>query len=288
MTDDHTRVQGLRAAAAVLESILEDAYAACVPGAMTLDIDRAVERAIKAAGATSLFKGYRQGNSPPFPACTCIAVNDEVVHGIPSTRLIEPGDAVSIDVGIRSDGWCADSGSTLLVPGGDPDLLAARHALITQTRAVLDHAVKLAKPGARWSTIAKSLEDLTLDSGYRLVEEYVGHAIGTNLHEPPKVPSYWSGFAGEDFTLTPGMVLAIEPMLVEPADHPAPQRKNTAQRAQILRASDGWTVSTRDKASACHEEFMVLITDHDAEVLTPRARAPLTRDLSEPIPASRG
>lgn len=273
-------VERCRAAGAVVIDALRAARALCVPGTTTAEIDQAVGEVLAFKGAEGLFRGYRQSDSPPFPADSCISVNDEVVHGIPGERVLKPADLVSVDVGVRLDGYCGDSAVSFLVPlpdSPDPDLLETyvdRARLIHATRHLLDTAIGMIQPGRRWSEIARWMERWTLDQGYDLVTEFVGHGIGSSLHEPPKVPCYWSGYVGQDFVLEPGMVLAIEPMLVlrDPSGWPAAPSVNGGglphPRAAIETAEDAWTIRTVSGATACHEEYMVLVGESNPEILT--------------------
>lgn len=273
-------VERCRAAGQVVIKALEAAHGLCVAGTTTLDIDRAITEVLDAHGATGLFRGYRQSDSPPFPAEACISVNDEVVHGIPGDRVLAPCDIVSVDVGVRLDGYCGDSAVSFLVPpspdadDGQRGTYRERAALIDDTRALLDGAIDLIRPGRRWSEIGRWMERATQDLERDLVTEFVGHGIGATLHEPPKVPCYWSGFVGQDFVLEPGMVLAIEPMLVlrDPTGWPDPPSVNGLglphPRAAIVTGEDGWTVRTLSGAVACHEEYMVLVGESAPEILT--------------------
>lgn len=256
-------IRAIERAAVVQRAILRSLADATRPGVRTAELETLARTLIEESGAEALFEGYRQGNSPPFPSPVCVSVNDEVVHGIPGERVIEAGDLVSIDVGIRLDGWCADSGTSVIaggVPGEGADLVAA-------TRRVLDFAIESVRVGVRWSAVARELERVTHELGFGIVTQYVGHGIGRELHEPPKVPAFWEGFHGSDFTLEEGQVLAIEPILTLAAGRPGP--------AKIRLARDGWTVTTEGGVLAAHEERMIVVerggartlgTDHERDV----------------------
>lgn len=271
-----------RAGSAVGE-VLRCAAGAATPGATTLDVNRAAAERMEALGATGLFRGYRRGSAPPFPGDVCISVNDEVVHGVPSSRRIAHGDIVSIDVGARIDGWCADAAVSVIAlnpAGAEPGpLLEARirrrRELLAQTTALLESAVRLARPGVVWSSIARALELEATEQGFCMVLEYCGHGIGRELHEPPKAPTVWTGFAGPDFTLAPGMVLAIEPILTSetPRAHLRPGEAGPRHRSAVVTRPDGWTVRTVSGADACHVEHTVAITPDGATVLTAPTRA---------------
>lgn len=276
-------IQSLRAAGRIAAVALKAGVSVCRAGVTTAEINGAVARKITQCGGEALFKGYRQGRSPPFPGACCVSVNEEVVHGIPGPRLIRPGDAVSIDVGVRLDGWCGDTATTVLVtsdsagfrgePGffapapGTPD--AAR--LIRVTRDVLAGCIAAIRPGVRWSEIAVVAERHAEKEQLGIVTEYVGHGLGRTLHEPPKVPCFATGFVGDDFVLEPGMVLAIEPLLTldgPAAWLPASEKPGPTARSAVCVARDGWTVRTVSGAWACHEEHSVLVTGRGADILT--------------------
>jgi len=273
-------VERCRAAGKVVIAALHAARDLCRAGVTTGEIDQAIREVLDTHSASGLFRGYRQNDSPPFPADACISVNEEVVHGIPGDRVLAPADLVSIDVGVRLDGYCGDSAVSLLVPLGEEPTKAQviafreRAELIRDTRQLLDGAIAMIRPGRRWSEIGRWMEQRTLDMGHDLVTEFVGHGIGQSLHEPPKVPCYWSGYVGQDFVLEPGMVLAIEPMLVlrDPSGWPEPPSVNGAglpyPRAVIETLADGWTIRTVSGAAACHEEYMVLVGDNETDILT--------------------
>lgn len=263
----------MRAAAELVADSLRAGREIAEQGVTTQEISTAIGNHAISKGGQLLFPGYRQGNSPPFPGEACVSVNDQVVHGVPARRRLQPGDLVSIDFGVKLNDWCGDSATSFVIPPNSEQSQAnakSREQLRTATKQILDLAIELITPSEPWSQIALKLERHTTELGYALVLEYVGHGIGTNLHEPPKVPSYWTGFTGVDFILRPGMVLAIEPLLTE---IPANERHALGDRAPIqcpvMLASDGWTVSTQSEVDACHEEAMVVVTESGAERLTP-------------------
>ncbi|MDX2116396.1 MAG: type I methionyl aminopeptidase [Planctomycetota bacterium] len=254
---------------------LHDALAASRPGVSTGEIDAVVERSLRGLGAEGLFRGYRQGASPPFPGTCCISVNEEIVHGIPGPRVLRAGDVVSIDVGLRLGGWCVDTARTLVVGGesGIGPAAVARESerlrLVEATRELLEVAISMMRPGRAWSAIALELERRAEATGFGLVTEYVGHGVGRDLHEGPKAPAYWSGFAGEDFELVPGLVLAVEPMLSAGRGVSDAARGGLpGWRMPVRLLSDGWTVVTADGSPAAHEEHTVAVTADGARVLT--------------------
>lgn len=267
-------IERLARAGEAVAGALRAATAACKPGATTEQIDAIARERIRAAGAESLFRGYRQGASPPFPADACVSVNEAVVHGVPGARQLQPGDVVSIDIGLVLDGWCGDSATTAIVEG-DSDNDAAPHStpgprtdtvpiaervrLVQTTRLVLDLAADRMAAGRAWSDIALELEQRTVDAGFGYVVDYVGHGIGEKLHEPPKAPCYWTGYTGPDFELTEGMVLAVEPLLVAGAG---------VGRVGVTVAGDGWTVLAPPGSFACHEEYMIAVGKAGGRVLS--------------------
>ena len=208
----------------------------------------------------------------------CVCVNDEVIHGIPGKRKINPDDLVGIDVGLQLDGWCGDVATSLVVSDSNEKLrrdpvglnrAKEAHALIADTRRVLQTALNMARPGVMWSSIGLEMERLTHQLGRGIITQYVGHGIGRQLHEPPKVPAYWSGFEGPDFCLQQGMVLAVEPILtvVPPRNqHSDPQKR--PYKAQIKLNADGWTIQTADGQLACHEERVIVIHKTGARLLS--------------------
>lgn len=256
----------IRQACDAAARVLREALAACRPGVTTRDIERAARRAIEQSGAEPIFLGLTQRDSAPFPACACVSINEEVAHGVPSSRVVARGDLVKIDLGLRLEGWCADIASTTVAGLEEPR--NPRRRAIDSSRDLIRLAISRILPGTRWSSIALELEQRAAALGYAIVAELVGHGIGRTPHEPPAVPTYWTGFTGDDFTLEPGMVLAIEPVLCFPREGPAPASE-AVRRAPVHLAANGWTCRTSDASLAVHEERMVLITPSGAEALAP-------------------
>lgn len=228
-------------------------------------IDRLVTRMIRDAGAEPLFLGYRGADAGSgFPAAACVSVNDEVIHGVPGERVIGEGDLVSVDVGLRLAGWCADMASSVII--GEDTRGAA--PLLEAGRCQVRTALALAGPGVQWSVVARALERGARDAGFGIVTEFVGHGIGRTLHELPKAPAYHTGFTGDDFVMEEGMVFTVEPILTAPArgSSEVPTRRD-GWRTPIFVREDGWTVATRHAEWSCHEERMLLITPRGAEIL---------------------
>jgi methionyl aminopeptidase len=244
----------MRAAGQVVAKALAEAAALVEPGVRTRQIDAAIEATFCQAGAEPLFKGVP--GKVPFPAASCISVNEEVVHGIPGERILRAGDLVSIDTGCRLAGWCADSAWTFSV--GPVDELKAR--LLSTGQRVLELAIDECSRRQRWSEIAARMVEEVRRAGFSMVEEYVGHGIGREMHEDPQVPNYVSrSLAHADFALQPGLVLAIEPMV------------NAGGKSTETNSRDHWTVVTRDRLPSVHFEHTVALTAEGPLVLTAAA-----------------
>lgn len=234
----------MRKAGRVVAEMHEACTRAAKPGATTADLDAAAREVLERRGARSNFLGYHG-----FPAVACISPNEVIVHGIPGGRVIDDGDIVSIDCGAIVEGWHADAAIT--VPVGSIDDASRR--LLACTKAALDAAIVCCAPGARLGDIGAAVEGVARGGGYSVVREYVGHGIGTAMHEDPEVPNY--GSAGRGLRLREGMVLAIEPML------------NVGRRTTRV-LPDGWTVVTADGSRSAHFEHSVAVTEDGPEVLT--------------------
>jgi methionyl aminopeptidase len=224
------------------------------PGISTGHLDRLAERHIRSSGATPSFLGYlgggKYGRGPhAFPASTCISIDSEVVHGIPGERTIRDGSIVSVDVGAILDGWHGDGARTFIV-GEVPE---ASRSLVETTRLAIMAGIGAAQPGARIDDISAAIEDVGRSRGYGIVRPFVGHGIGTKMHEDPQVPNYRTGRRGEQ--LQPGICLAIEPMF-------------TLGSGDVHVDGDGWTVSTSDGALAAHFEHTIAVTADGPRILT--------------------
>lgn len=214
------------------------------PGITTLDLERTAEEETRKRKAKPAFKGYRD-----YPYCLCTSVNDQVVHGMPSKRVLKDGDILSIDFGVLYEGFYGDSAIT--VPAGGVTGDAMR--LINVTAASLDRAIEAARVGNRLMDISSAVQKYVEAEGFSVVREFVGHGIGRELHEPPQVPNF--GEPGKGMRLKAGMVLAIEPMI------------NMGQSGvRIL--DDGWTAVTVDGSLSAHFEHTVAITENGPYVLT--------------------
>jgi methionyl aminopeptidase len=221
------------------------------PGATTRELDRAVEEVFLRHGAEPLFLGV--AGPVPVPAVTCISVNEQVVHGIPGDRVLKEGDIVSIDTGCRVRGWCGDAAFTH--PVGQVAARVAR--LLETTRDVLHLAVELLGQSGRWSEVAQAMQRFVTAAGFAVVEQFVGHGIGREMHEPPQIPNFDSPALrdGEDFRLAPGLVLAIEPMV-------------NIGRKDVECLPDHWTQVTSDGGYSAHFEHTVALTHGGPRILT--------------------
>ena len=241
------QVDKMQASAEILASVFLEIRKMVNPGVSTLAIDNAIESLILDAGCIPSFKGYHG-----FPASACISINEEVVHGIPSERLLQDGDIVGIDVGLIKDGWHADSAETL--PIGELDANAVK--LLTVTEECLERAIAAVKPGAKLSVIGIAVEDHAKANGFSIVESLVGHGIGRNLHEDPQVPNFRC-FTMPDPVMEEGLVIAIEPMI-------------NAGTKRVFTARDEWTILTADRKLSAHYEHTIAVTADGAKVLTRR------------------
>jgi methionyl aminopeptidase len=221
------------------------------PGITTAEIDAAVEQFFHNRKAEPLFKGVP--GPVPFPAVTCMSINEEVVHGIPSDRALKEGDILSIDTGCRLNGWCGDAAVTTPVGEIDPKV----QELVDVTRGVLDLAIEQMGHCSLWSEVAVQMENYVKDHGFAVVEAFVGHGIGREMHEDPQVPNFASKQLRRsgDFELVPGLVIAVEPMVNLGSKH-------------IRTRPDHWTQATVDGKPSAHFEHTVAIRPSGPYVLT--------------------
>ena len=237
-------IAGIDRACRVVHAILEELRGLAAPGVTTGELDRVAEDRLAAMGARPAFKGYHG-----FPACVCISVNEEVVHGIPSARrALQDGDIVSLDFGAVKGGWYGDAAIT--VPVGSPAPEALR--LIEVTREALRRGAAAALPGGRLGDVGAAVQRWVEEQGFSVVRDFVGHGIGRALHEAPPIPNF--GVPGSGVRIRPGMVLAIEPMV-------------NAGRPEVDILADGWTAVTLDGSLSAHFEHTVAVTDAGPVVL---------------------
>ena len=242
-------IEKIRRASEIVAECLNLAETMMVPGVATAEIDRAVEAHIRSRKARPAFKGYGL-KTKPFPAATCISINEEVVHGIPGPRRLEAGMIVSVDVGVQCDGYYGDGAQTFAIGEVDEE----KQRLLVATRDALEQTVDRIIPNvSRLSDIWHNIQIRVEADGFSVVRDLVGHGIGRNLHEEPQIPNY--GVPGCGVVLKPGMVLAIEPMI-------------NAGTYAVKTLPDGWTVVTADGKPSAHFEYTVALKEHGAERLS--------------------
>ena len=239
------QIATMRRAGLVVAETLDLVRRRITPGMTTGDLDALAEAYIRDSGATPSFLGYHG-----FPASLCVSVNDEVVHGIPGWRVLADGDLVSIDCGAIVDGWHGDAAITVALGEVPPE----QQALLATCQQALERGIAAARVGGRVTDISAAIEEHVRSSGpYGIVEDYVGHGIGSAMHQPPNVPNY--GRRGRGPRLVPGLALAVEPMLV-------------LGRPETDVLDDDWTVVTRDGSRAAHFEHTFAMTADGPWVLT--------------------
>ncbi|HEY8922168.1 MAG TPA: type I methionyl aminopeptidase [Candidatus Limnocylindria bacterium] len=241
----------MRHAGTILANVLRVLEGELRPGVATAELDAIAERMIRDAGATPSFLGYGGSRQTiPFPGAICVSLNDEVVHGIPSTgRRISAGDVVGLDIGCIWQGWHADTARTFAV-GPIPERLAR---LIDATRRGMEAGIAAAVAGNRLGDVGAAIEAIAHEHGYGIVRPFVGHGIGTAMHEDPQVPNY--GRPGTGMRIEAGMCFAIEPMFNLGGD-------------DVALLDDGWTVVTADGTISAHFEDTIAVTPSGPEVLT--------------------
>ena len=247
-------IEMLRKAGAVVAKVLSKLQDEIKPGISTGELDRIAIEITEAAGAVALFKGVKSPYaSRPFPGAICSSINEEVVHGIPSDKVrVRQGDLLSVDYGAKLLGYCGDAAVTIGV--GDVD--SGKQKLIDVTKGLLDIAIEMSAPGVLWSEVAGRMAASAENAGFAVVTDFVGHGIGTEMHEDPKVPNFVSKeLRRNDIVLKEGMVLAVEPMV-------------NMGKAAAKTLRDGWTVVTRDGKCSAHFEHTIAITKSGCEVLT--------------------
>ncbi len=234
----------MRAAGRVVGRLLKELGARVRPGVTTAELDAFARDFIAAEGGVPTFLGYHG-----YPACICASVNEQVVHGIPGPRRLQPGDIVGVDVGATVGGFVGDAARTFAVGPVDP----GTQRLLTVTREALDKGIAAALPGGHVQDIGAAVQAHAEAAGFSVVRDFVGHGIGRSMHEDPQVPNY--GRRGLGPKLKAGMTLAIEPML-------------NAGRHEVVVLGDGWTVVTKDGRMSAHFEDTIIIASGGAEILT--------------------
>jgi methionyl aminopeptidase len=238
-------VEKMRRAGGIVREVLQAVKAMVKPGVTTLDLENVAAKMIEDAGAKAAFKGYHG-----FPCVLCTSLNEQVVHGIPSAKtLLREGDILSVDCGVVIEGFYGDSAIT--IPVGK--VTAATQKLLDVTEQSLAEAIKAVRPGAMLGDVGAAVQEMVEAEGFSVVKEFVGHGIGTHMHEDPQIPNF--GQRGKGVRLREGMVLAIEPMV-------------NAGKPAVKVLEDGWTAVTRDGSLSAHFEHTVVVTGDGREILT--------------------
>lgn len=238
-------IEAMKAAGRLSAAVLRELGARCVPGVTTLELDEFAEDYIRSHGGTPTFKGYGG-----FPGSICASINEQVVHGIPSSKVrLKPGDIISIDVGATVDGWAGDNAWTFAVGKVAPDV----KRLLSVTEECMWAGISAARPGNKLGDIGHAVQSVAKRAGFGVVRDYTGHGIGRSMHEDPLVPNY--GMRHTGMKLEAGMVLAIEPMITM-----------GTHRTHVM--SDGWLVVTQDRKPAAHFEKTVAITEEGPLVIS--------------------
>jgi len=238
-------IEAMRRAGAVVATFFEEVAPLIRPGVTTGDLEEFADEYIRRCGVNTAFKGYMG-----YPAHLCASLNNEVIHGIPSKkRVVKDGDILSIDFGIKKDGFYGDAARTFAV--GNVDHVSAR--LLEVTIKSLYAGIEAARPGNRIGDISSAVQQLVEAAGFSVVRDFVGHGIGQSMHEEPQVPNF--GVPGTGPVLYPGMTIAIEPMV-------------NAGRYDVKVLSDGWTTVTVDGSRSAHFEHTIVITESGSEILS--------------------
>lgn len=241
---NESEIKKMRVAGEITGKALEVAEKNICIGMTTHELDKIIEDYIRSRGAIPGFLNYRG-----YPASSCISINEEVIHGIPGSKKLKNGDVVSVDVGAIFDGYYGDAARTFIL-GETSD---ENKKLVEVTRQSFFEGIKFAKSGCHLFEISEAIQDYVEKNGFSVVKDYVGHGIGTNMHEAPEIPNYKQDRRGPKLIV--GMTLAIEPMVNIGTD-------------RVISLNDGWTVITADKKCSAHYENTILICDGEPEILT--------------------
>jgi methionyl aminopeptidase len=244
----------MREAGRVVAKALQKVRKLAVPGATTVEMEETVAAIFREHDAVPLFLGYPSSDKgkPPFPAVICASLNHQVVHGIPNRRPLRSGDILSIDTGCKINGWCGDSAITVAIGEVAPEL----QKLLAVTEESLNLALRAMARCRYWSEVAGLMERYIKSQGFYVVEKFVGHGIGQQMHEEPQVPNFVSkSLLKHDIRLEPGLVLAVEPMVA-------------MGTKDVRTLDDGWTIETKDRRPSAHFEHTVAITPDGPRVLT--------------------
>lgn len=242
-------IERMREGGTLLNRVLSELREAVRSGMSTLELDEIAENSIRRAGATPAFKGYRG-----FPATLCVSVNEEVVHGIPSRRKLKEGDLVSLDLGLKYEGYFVDAARSVIVGKGSEEAVK----LVAVAHEAFDAGIEaVSRPGKRIGDLSAAIQSVVEGHHFGVVREYVGHGIGREVHEEPQVPNF--GKPGHGPKVEPGLVIAVEPMV-------------TAGHFAVEVLQDHWTVVTKDGGLASHYEDTVAFTEEGPMNLTDGSR----------------
>jgi methionyl aminopeptidase len=237
------------------------------PGTKTIEIDQAVEAFYARHGAIPLFKGYP--GKTPFPAVTCLSINEQVVHGIPGQRVLKEGDLLKVDTACKLNGWCADRAITIPIGQVSPE----KARLLKVGEETLQIAIDLLGKRKWWTEVASAMQKHVEQAGFSVVTAYVGHGIGRTMHENPQVPNYVDRETRKaDFRLEPGLTLAVEPMV-------------NMRRSEVDTLGDNWTVVTRDRMPSVHVEHTLALTPQGVQIITADEGAFEVEEPKPPAPA---
>jgi methionyl aminopeptidase len=244
-----TELEAMRQSSRIVAAVLGELEPLIRPGLRTRELDLYAEKRTRELGAVPAFKGYRG-----YPASVCVSVNEEIIHGIPSGRILQEGDIVSLDFGVLYEGFYSDS--ALTVPVGRTSPEAAK--LIAVAERSFFKGLEQMREGRRLSDISAAIQQAVESEGFSVIRQFVGHGIGRSLHEEPQLPNF--GAAGRGPKIRPGLTLAIEPMIA-------------AGGPDVEILEDGWTAVTRDRSLSAHYEHTVALTEDGPEVLSARTPA---------------
>jgi len=247
-------IELLRNAGKVVSTVLSKLKEEARPGVTTAQLDRIAMDITEKYGARALFKGVKSPYAKmPFPGAICASINEQVVHGIPADDVkLNDGDILSIDFGVKLNGYCGDSAITVAIGNVSPQ----KKKLIDTTKRLLDIAIENIAPGVLWSTVAAKMQKCAEDAGFSVVTDFVGHGIGTEMHDDPKVPNFVSDdLLRNDILLCEGLIIAVEPMV-------------NMGKSNVRTLRDGWTVVTRDGKCSAHFEHTIAVVKNGCDVLT--------------------
>lgn len=219
------------------------------PGISTIELDKIAEDYIRSNNGIPAFKGYSQGGAPGFPGSICSSIDDEVVHGIPGSKVLKDGEIISVDIGVNKHGFFGDAALTIAVGKIKPE----KQKLIEVTERSLYLGIEQAVVGNRVHDISNAVQSYVESNGFSIVKDLCGHGVGKFLHEDPSIPNF--GKKGTGPKLKSGMTLAIEPMV-------------NAGKHDVTTAADGWTIITADGSASAHFEHTILVNDNSPEILT--------------------